>query len=305
MKWVLPPLALVRFNVAGRVLSLARVVNCRSISHRVLVCFDLRGSAWNRIADENDGKRRAANNGGNVRTRIGAGTSAAERVRKGIAWAAANSPGGLLMARRKSVRLGKGSTETAAQSNSHKLLIPPPRAAVSLAGWASGYTVGEVDISTLFSDLLAQSKRVAEGQVTHVECILLAQATTLDAMFHALANRAARNIGTYLEATDTYLCLAFRAQSQCRATIETIPLIKNPKAVAFVQQTNIAHGPQQVSNASPPAASRARKTEIKPSKLSGSNLELPQNIRASPLTSRNDPQMEAAGEIERTEIRRG
>ena len=82
------------------------------------------------------------------------------------------------MARRKSVRLGKGSTETAAQSNSHKLLIPPPRAAVSLAGWASGYTVGEVDISTLFSDLLAQSKRVAEGQVTHVECILLAQATT-------------------------------------------------------------------------------------------------------------------------------
>ena len=43
--------------------------------------------------------------------------------------------------------------------------------------------------------------------------------------------------------------LAFKAQSQCRATIETLALVKNPPAVAFVKQANIAAGHQQVNNA--------------------------------------------------------
>ncbi len=42
--------------------------------------------------------------------------------------------------------------------------------------------------------------------------------------------------------------LALKAQSQCRATIESLAEIKNPRPVAFVQQANIAHGPQQVNN---------------------------------------------------------
>lgn len=38
---------------------------------------------------------------------------------------------------------------------------------------------------------------------------------------------------------------------KCRATIETLAEIKNPRAVAFVTQANIAHGPQQVNNGVP------------------------------------------------------
>jgi len=43
--------------------------------------------------------------------------------------------------------------------------------------------------------------------------------------------------------------LALRAQSQCRATLETLAVIKNPTTVAYVRQANIANGPQQVNNA--------------------------------------------------------
>ena len=42
--------------------------------------------------------------------------------------------------------------------------------------------------------------------------------------------------------------LALRAQGQCRATLETLANIKNPRPVAFVKQANISNGPQQVNN---------------------------------------------------------
>jgi hypothetical protein len=63
--------------------------------------------------------------------------------------------------------------------------------------------------------------------------------------------------------------LALKAQSQCRATLETLSVVKNPPSVAFVRQANIANGPQQVNNGPPSAAdaSRARETEIQPNKL--------------------------------------
>jgi hypothetical protein len=42
--------------------------------------------------------------------------------------------------------------------------------------------------------------------------------------------------------------LALKAQSQCRATLETAAAMKNSQPVAFVRQANVAHGPQQVNN---------------------------------------------------------
>ena len=52
----------------------------------------------------------------------------------------------------------------------------------------------------------------------------------------------------YLPAAETYLRLALKAQAQCRATVEALAEIKNPRPVAFVKQANIAQGPQQVNN---------------------------------------------------------
>ena len=63
-----------------------------------------------------------------------------------------------------------------------------------------------------------------------------------------MARRAAVSVGDYINATEVYLRLALEAQTQCRATIQTLFEIKNPQPVAFVRQENIANRPQQVNN---------------------------------------------------------
>ena len=52
----------------------------------------------------------------------------------------------------------------------------------------------------------------------------------------------------YPDATETHLKLAFKAQSQCRTTLETLAEIKSPRSVAFVRQANTSAGPQQLNN---------------------------------------------------------
>ena len=56
------------------------------------------------------------------------------------------------------------------------------------------------------------------------------------------------NAGEYINAADTYMRLALKAQAQCRSTLEALAEIKNPRPVSFVKQANIANGPQQVNN---------------------------------------------------------
>ena len=51
--------------------------------------------------------------------------------------------------------------------------------------------------------------------------------------------------------------LALKAQAQCRATLEALAEIKNPRPVSFVKQANIANGPQQVNNGSTHAGTHA------------------------------------------------
>jgi hypothetical protein len=118
------------------------------------------------------------------------------------------------------------------------------------------------------TELSSQANLVGAGNLDRTKAMLINQAHTLDAIFNNLARRSALNAGEYLGACDTYMRRALRAQSQCRATLETLGEIVNPSAVAFVRQANIAHGPQQVNNGPPPAeASRAGQSELRQSKL--------------------------------------
>jgi hypothetical protein len=102
---------------------------------------------------------------------------------------------------------------------------------------------------------------------------------------------------------DHFLKLALRAQSQCRATWETLATVKNPPMVGYVKQANIAHGPQQVNNApsSPIESPRTRENQNLQNKLlekkDGERLD----TRASGATSGNDPELATVGEIDRTE----
>jgi hypothetical protein len=132
--------------------------------------------------------------------------------------------------------------------------------------------------------------------------MLMTQAHTLDAIFNELARRAASNMGEYMNAMERYLRLALKAQSQCRATLETLATIKNPPVI-YAKQANIANGPQQVNNGTPPAHAGG-KTAIEPNKL----LEHEHGQRLDTETTGAaigaDKGLETVGAIDRAEVGR-
>ncbi|KIG04891.1 hypothetical protein BurMR1_3702 [Burkholderia sp. MR1] len=113
---------------------------------------------------------------------------------------------------------------------------------------------GSAGLTAHVDALENQIKAVHAGSMGGPEGMLVAQAATLDAIFHRLARQASAHITNgQPTAADIYLRQALRAQNQCRATLQTLGEIKNPRAVAFVKQANIANGPQQVNNGVEPS----------------------------------------------------
>lgn len=108
---------------------------------------------------------------------------------------------------------------------------------------------GELHITEAITVLQSKAAKVQGGDLSDVEATLTAQAVALDAIFNALAKRAAQNMGQYMGACETYMRLALKAQAQCRATLETLAEVKSPKAATFVRQQNVAYQ-QQVNNES-------------------------------------------------------
>jgi len=145
-----------------------------------------------------------------------------------------------------------------------------------------------------------KAERVQAGDMSGMESLLVAQATALDAIFTELARRAALNMGEYLSASERYMRLALKAQSQCRTTVEALAQLKNPRPVAFVHQANIAHGPQQVNNARSPSEPLSRENPTnETNEPSGAASELLTNTRASTLKVGLDSKVEAMGKVHR------
>lgn len=140
----------------------------------------------------------------------------------------------------------KKPDEDQATAIARTVLRPTVQAVVTLKEY--GKSCGDLDLSGLLDFLNEQTKAVIDGDLKRGEAMLTAQAHTLDAIFNNLAFRAAKNMGEYMQACETYLKLALRAQSQWRATWEALATIKNPPMVGYVKQANIAQGHQQVNN---------------------------------------------------------
>lgn len=119
---------------------------------------------------------------------------------------------------------------------------------INAAEIVTRFVGSDVKLDEVAGELQKQCDAVQSGKTGRLEATLVSQAHSLDVLFNRLAQRAALNMGTHLGAAETYMKLALRAQSQCRATLETLSVIKNPPVV-FAKQANIAHGPQQVNNA--------------------------------------------------------
>lgn len=187
-----------------------------------------------------------------------------------------------------------------AQAMSH----PTMQAGITMLAYPVYGGSVKLTLDALIAELGQQCTRANGGDLERAEAMLIAQAHTLDSIFGHCARRAALNMGEHLNAAETYLRLALKAQTQCRATLETLANIKNPPTV-FARQANIAHGPQQVNNGIPDQGSRAGKTENPQDELSGNANELLPDDRASQVTSRVDSTVEALGEVDGAEIRRG
>lgn len=118
----------------------------------------------------------------------------------------------------------------------------------------SAYRFGDVgttlDLTTCLNAIVDAAERVKRCDLGDAEALLTAQAVTLNALFANLAHRSHES--KYLDHFDRYMRLALKAQTQCRATVETLAAIKNPPTV-FARQANIANGPQQVNNALAPS----------------------------------------------------
>ncbi len=104
-----------------------------------------------------------------------------------------------------------------------------------------------LDVKCLHEEISRACDEVNAGNMRLPERMAMAQAHTLDALFHRLAQRAVNNFGGPW--CEPYMRLALRAQAQSARTLETLAALKNP--TIFAKQLNVA-GQQVVNNGSAP-----------------------------------------------------
>lgn len=193
---------------------------------------------------------------------------------------------------------GKGKDQTNKRSIAQVGLSPVVTNAFTARNFISS-VVGETDISDVIAVMREKVLAVNGGDLSGVEEMLITQAHALDSIFTEMAKRAALNMGEHLDATQTYMQLALKAQTQCRTTLQTLAEIKNPRPVAFVKQANISNGPQQVNNGTDSTVRAGKTIEPSTNEQSQDSHELLPHTRAPSFAIPTDPQMEAVGKINR------
>jgi hypothetical protein len=118
-------------------------------------------------------------------------------------------------------------------------LKPTVTAALTMRTWNN-----TLPVDGLHGALAEQIKKVASGDLSRPENILLCQAHTLDFLFSELAQKA--HCQQHMPNYEAFMRMALRAQNQCRCTLETLSNIKNPPVV-FAKQANISNGHQQIN----------------------------------------------------------
>ena len=126
--------------------------------------------------------------------------------------------------------------KTEAEKLANIALASEFKAAVTAQAYAP--LIGETDLAAVLKRLGEMStSSVGESSKEH-EYLLSAQVIALDSIFNRLAIQAHASIGKHPKVVDTYLRLALKAQSQCRATAETLANLKSPRQ--HISQTNVA-----------------------------------------------------------------
>jgi len=184
------------------------------------------------------------------------------------------------------------------------LLHPAVQAAATIKEYGKSYG-DNLNLDDLVPLMMEQTQTSRSGDLRQSDAMLTSQAHTLDAIFNNLAQRAIN--AKCADHFERFLKFALRAQSQCRATLGTLSALKNPPAVGHVHQANIAHGPQQVINASAAPGDTPCAGARENQNLKNELLEQIDGKRLDPGTTctpgRTDPAMATVGEINGAEDR--
>jgi len=121
-------------------------------------------------------------------------------------------------------------------------------------------TFGEQDAMALRQAIYSGAKEVQKDNLQECEAMLYGQALALQSMFMSLARRSQTQ--EYLKQYDLYFRLALKAQSQCRATLETLATLKSPpggfcKASQYLERS--ATGEQWRNSGKHPSLARKKK----------------------------------------------
>ncbi len=146
---------------------------------------------------------------------------------------------------------------------------------------------------------------VAAGDMSGIEHILTGQIVALNNMFADCAMRAQENLGGYLNAAETYMRVALRAQSQCTRTAEVLGNLRAGPTI-FAKQANVTTGPQQVNNhASPPARAQEPKKSADELLKDATHEQQWMDTGAQAAPTRGNPAVEAVGAVDGAEIGKG
>lgn len=140
------------------------------------------------------------------------------------------------------------SDETGAQAMARKVLDPGFRHAVtasSFGGKVLGSSIEHPGLMDYVDHVLKVGGKAEAGDLAIASRLLASQAITLDAMFTELARRAAINMGEYIGAAESYGRLALKAQSNCRATVEALAKLHQPREQT-VRHVHVNAGGQAV-----------------------------------------------------------
>lgn len=138
--------------------------------------------------------------------------------------------------------------ETGAQAMARKLLQPTLKNAAAASAFTSKMLGSDLELPGIgdYADHVHIAARdAAGGDMTMASKVLAAQAITLDSMFAELARRAAMNMGEYIDASERYGRLALKAQGNCRATLEALAKLHQPREQT-VRHVHVNEGGQAV-----------------------------------------------------------
>ncbi len=155
----------------------------------------------------------------------------------------------------KVLEVAKQPDQTQAQAVAWVAVNPETNAAFVIDAFQSNTVGNDVNFTALIEALRKSTDQSKGGDLSHLEAMLISQATALQAIFTSFARRATNQ--QYQQHLESFMGMALKAQAQSRATISALVDLKYPRQATFVKQANIANGPQQVNNGS-------REKEIQP-----------------------------------------